>query len=123
MLKIFSPTRLLALGVFLVISASAVTYFAIMQEKEQDGHWPWPLNGVLINQSSQAAKVWDDDHLFYTIAAKTRSGDKLDVDHVFEPASGRWCKIGMRAVTLRADGYLENCPCFALDAGRVCIQF
>lgn len=123
MLKIFTPARLIALGIFLAISASAVAYFAIMQEKEQDGHWPWPLNGVLINQSAQPAKVWDDDHLYYTIAAKTRSGDHQDIDHVQETASGRWCKLGMKTVTLKADGYLENCPCFSLEAGRACIQF
>lgn len=123
MLKIFTPARLIALGICLAISASAVAYFAIMQEKEQDGHWPWPLNGVLINQSAQPAKVWDDDHLYYTIAAKTRSGDHQDIDHVQETASGRWCKVGMKTVTLKADGYLENCPCFSLEAGRACIQF
>ncbi|MDP2902279.1 MAG: hypothetical protein Q8N96_04125 [Methylovulum sp.] len=122
-MKIFTPARLVVLGLFLAISASAVAYFAIMQEKEQDGHWPWPVNGVLINQSAHAAKVWNDDVLYTTIAAQSRSSDSQDVDHVFEPASGRWCKIGINTVTLKADGYLENCPCFSLDAGRACIQF
>ncbi|AZN37083.1 hypothetical protein [Iodobacter ciconiae] len=123
MLKIFTPARLIILGIFLITSTCALTYLTFMQEKERDGHWPWPLNGSLNNQSAQAAKVWDDDHLYYTIAAQTRSGNNQDIDHVQETASGRWCKLGMSTVTLKADGYLENCPCFSLEAGRACIQF
>jgi len=123
MRKFLTSPRLFALGICLVASASTIAYFAIMQEKEQDGHWPWPLNGLLINQSAQPAKVWDDDHLHYTIAAHSRSGNELDVDHVQESASGRWCKVGPHTVTLKADGYLDGCPCYSLDAGRACIQF
>ncbi|AMC35966.1 hypothetical protein [Janthinobacterium sp. B9-8] len=120
---IFTPARIIFTVICLLCTSAALAFFIIMQEKEQDGHWPWPVNGVLINQYSQATQVWDDDHRFYTIPAHTRSGNELDVDHAFEPASRRWCKIGPHTVTLKTDGYFKNCPCFALDAGRACIQF
>jgi hypothetical protein len=123
MSPLIRTSRLIVLSVCLLGCASAIAYFAVMQEKELDGHWPWPLNGVVINQSAQAAKVWDDDHQHYQIAAHTRSGNELDVDHVQESATGRWCKVGPHTVTLQADGHLAGCPCFSLDAGRACIQF
>ena len=107
-----------------VLSLLGVTLaFFILQEKERDGHWPWPLNGRVNNQSPFEVKVWDDEHGFYTIAAGERSSNRKDVDHAQEPVSQRWCKIGARSLIVNADGSFANCPCFALGAGRACIQF
>ncbi|MBM5572667.1 MULTISPECIES: hypothetical protein [Deefgea] len=97
--------------------------FFIQQEKERDGHWPWPLNGRVINQSPFKVKVWDDQNGFYTIAAGERSSNRKDVDHAQEPTSQRWCKIGARTLIVNPDGSFANCPCYALGAGRACIRF
>ncbi|QZA77579.1 hypothetical protein K4H28_15085 [Deefgea tanakiae] len=97
--------------------------FFILQEKERDGHWPWPLNGRVINQSPVAVKVWDDDHGFYTIAAGQSSSNNNDIDHVQEPSSQRWCKIDAHSLVVKPDGFFANCPCYALGAGRACIKF
>ena len=97
--------------------------FLIFNEKERDGHWPWPLNGRVVNQSAFNVKVWDDDHGFYSIAAGQTSRNTHDVDHAQEPLSQRWCKIDAHTVVLKRDGSFANCPCYALGAGRPCIRF
>lgn len=109
---------------FIVLSLLGVALaFFTLQEKERDGHWPWPLNGRVSNQSPVAVKVWDDDHGFYTIAAGQTSSNSKDIDHVQEPSSQRWCKVGAHHLMVKADGTFANCPCYALAAGRPCIQF
>ena len=97
--------------------------FVIFNEKERDGHWPWPLNGRVINQSSTSVKVWDDDHGYYSIPAGKTSRNANDVDHAQEPLSRRWCKIGAHTLLVKPNGSFANCPCYALGAGRPCIQF
>lgn len=100
----------------------AVAFF-VLQKKERDGHWPWPLNGRVINQSAVAVNVWDDNHGFYTVAAGQSSSNNNDIDHVQEPSSRRWCKIDAHSLVVKPDGFFANCPCYALGAGRACIQF
>ncbi len=97
--------------------------FLILKEKERDGHWPWPLNGRVINQSALTVKVWDDDNGFYSLAAGQSSSNSKDIDHAQEPRSQRWCKIDAHSLVVNADGLFANCPCFALGAGRACIKF
>lgn len=97
--------------------------FVILNEKERDGHWPWPLNGRVINQSSASVKVWDDDHGYYSVAAGEISSNAKDIDHAQETSSQRWCKIGAHTLVVKPNGSFANCPCYALDAGRPCIQF
>lgn len=110
-------------GLVVLCVLSVLLAFAIFNEKERDGHWPWPFNGRVINQSQQAVKVWDDDHGFYTIAAGQTSSNEYDVDHAQEPSSQRWCKIGAHNLQVKPDGSFGNCPCYALGAGRPCIRF
>ncbi|MGL6040174.1 MAG: hypothetical protein ACRC01_03115 [Deefgea sp.] len=108
----------------LVLSLLGTAFaFFILKGKERDGHWPWPLNGRVINQSPFAVKVWDDDHGFYSVAAGQNSSNNNDIDHVQEPSSQRWCKIDAHSLVVKADGLFANCPCYALDAGRACIKF
>ena len=108
--------------VVLSLLALVLTFF-IANEKERDGHWPWPLNGQIMNQSPFVLNVWDDDHGFYRIPANQTSRNAIDVDHVQEPISQRWCKIGAHTLRVKPDGSFANCPCYALGAGRPCIQF
>ncbi|WP_373974487.1 hypothetical protein NT239_12710 [Chitinibacter sp. SCUT-21] len=110
------------LGLLLCTLATAAV-FIILQERERDGHWPWPLNGRVNNQSAQAVQVWDDDHGNYTVAAHSQSSNKLDIDHAFEATSGRWCKLSAHTLIVNADGRFANCQCFALNKGRPCIKF
>jgi hypothetical protein len=107
----------LALGLGVL---SAALFIAFLLKKRALGHWPWPLNGELINDSSAAVQVWDDDHGPYEVPAHTRSPADSDVDHVLEPASGRWCKLGPHKVTVTAEGRLGSCPCWSPGAGIDC---
>jgi hypothetical protein len=93
---------------------------AFAHKKRELGHWPWPLNGELINNTSAPVQVWDDDHGPYEVPAHTRSQEGTDVDHVLEPSSGRWCKLGAHKVTVGHDGHIENCPCWSPGAGIDC---
>ena len=97
--------------------------FLILKEKEHDGHWPWPLNGRVINHSPKPVQVWDDNSQFYFVAAGQSSSNSLDIDHAQEPSSQRWCKIDAHTLVVNPNGTFANCPCYALAAGRPCIKF
>ncbi|QLG88393.1 hypothetical protein HQ393_09110 [Chitinibacter bivalviorum] len=115
--------RTVILALSLLCAVAFGLFFTIMQEKERDGHWPWPLNGQIHNQSDVVIQVWDDDHGHYSVAAKSESSRNLDIDHAKEPGTGRWCKLGEHTLIVAPNGRFENCPCYALKEGRPCIKF
>lgn len=115
--------RTMVLCCLLLIVLAVASIFAIQQERERDGHWPWPLNGQIINNSNFTISVWDDDHGNYTLGAHQHSSQSLDIDHALEPATARWCKLGAHKLVVNADGHFDNCRCYALSKGRPCIQF
>jgi hypothetical protein len=115
--------KIIVLGALLIIISAIALAFFILQERERDGHWPWPLNGQVINQSARAITVWDDDHGNYTVAAGAQSGKNFDIDHALEPATKRWCKLSAHTLIVKADGHFANCNCYALSKGRPCIKF
>lgn len=82
--------------------------------------WPWPLNGHVSNDYAQEVFVWADDKGGYRIQPGTESPDSDDVDHIKEPASGRWCKISFRSVTVLPDGTLDSCSCWVSRYGVAC---
>ncbi|QLI82065.1 hypothetical protein HZU75_11295 [Chitinibacter fontanus] len=115
--------RIVVLSSLLIITLAITAVFVIQQERERDGHWPWPLNGQIINNSNLIITVWDDDHGNYTLGAQQRSSKALDIDHALEPSTGRWCKLGAHTLIVNPDGRFANCSCYSLSKGRPCIQF
>lgn len=82
--------------------------------------WPWPLNGKVINHYHAEVIVWADDKGGYRIPAGATSPDSDDVDHIKEPATGRWCKISLLTVTVNEDGRLNRCSCWVSRYGVPC---
>lgn len=103
-----------------VFFARALALCALLPSLAQAYVWPWPLNGTVINHYSQEVIVWADDKGGYRIAPGATSPDTDDVDHVKEPASGRWCKISLLTVTVQADGTLDRCSCWVSRYGVPC---
>lgn len=103
--------RFLAVFGLLLMSGAARAYV-----------WPWPLNGHVINQYQNEVIVWADDKGGYRLPPGTESPDSDDVDHIQEPASGRWCKISFRSVTVLPSGRLDSCSCWVSRYGVACGQ-
>ena len=82
---------------------------------------PWPLNGRVINNSSQAVRVWSDDSGHYEILPNSSSARfSEDVDYI-QDRHGHWYKIGVNTVTVDSDGEVTGFSCLALRAGGPCI--
>jgi len=82
---------------------------------------PWPFNGRVINNSSQAVHVWSDDGGNYEILPNS-SSDRFteDVDYI-QDRHGRWYKIGVNTVTVDSYGEITGYSCLALRAGGPCL--
>ncbi len=80
--------------------------------------WHWPLNGKVVNYGSLPAAVWDGEHGIYTLPEMTYSPKQLDVDHVYDFARSRWCKIGPHTVTIEQNGALNDCPQWVSGPGK-----
>lgn len=86
----------------------------------QRDNQPWPVNGYVINNSSQAVTVWSDTKGIYTIAANSTSGRFTeDVDHI-QDKDGTWYKIGPNTVTVDKNGKLTGYKCKVAKYGMDC---
>jgi hypothetical protein len=81
---------------------------------------PWPINGYVINDSSDPVTVWSDEKGLYTIAPGATSGRFTeDVDHI-QGRHGLWYKIGPYTVTVDAAGEVNGYQCQVGDFGQDC---
>jgi len=81
---------------------------------------PWPINGYVINDSSDPVTVWSDEKGLYTIAPGATSGRFTeDVDHI-QDKRGLWYKIGPYTVTVDAAGEVSGYQCQVGDFGQDC---
>ncbi len=77
-------------------------------------------NGELINNSSEAVRVWSSDAGTYTIAAHSRSESwGEDVDHV-EDIHGQWWKIGWNTAVVDSNGEVSGAKCKSPGPGQDC---
>ncbi len=81
---------------------------------------PWPINGYVINDSSDPVTVWNDAKGIYTIAPGATSGRfNEDVDHI-QDKHGQWYKIGPYTVTVDSAGEVHGYKCKVYDYGKDC---
>lgn len=97
----------------------AVLILGVMIGQAHARAWPWPLNGKVVNKYAESVAAWSDDKGIFRVPPRSDTGF-IDVDHVQEPKTNRWCKIGWRTVTVQEDGTVRNCKCWATNYGKGC---
>ncbi|MCL4705844.1 DUF4157 domain-containing protein [bacterium] len=89
---------------------------AMINRKE----WFWPINGYVINKSSDPVTVWSDKKGVFTIAPDdTSQRFTEDVDHVMDKG-GQWYKIGPNTVTVDEAGRVNGYECKVSTYGEAC---
>lgn len=105
----------------------------------QQNYFGWPLNGSVRNNSNYSVYCWDDgtkeDHdiygsdgipggRYYYIHPYSHSNNYSntnnlwDVDHIQDPRTGQWYKIGARQTTVNSNGSLSGYEKAVSGAGK-----
>lgn len=85
----------------------------------------WYAPGQIENRSKSITVSYFREGRLLSLAPGKSTGPWEDADHVLDPASKRWCKIGGaiggKKATVSEQGRLEKCPeCWVKKAGEAC---
>jgi hypothetical protein len=82
--------------------------------------WAWPANGCVTNNYAQPVEIWNNTEGCHTLGPGESTPCRYsttDIDHVKNPVTGQWWKIGDQHAIVTETGRIVGARCTAVAGG------